>query len=116
MNVILFLLLLLVFFAVAVILLFIASEFIGDVESPVRRWRKMHTPPCSRCGHRSLERCYFGHDEAYCSCPAAVEAEERMSGRIVRDLPASSVRGGQHCRFVYGDRGHDAGDEENVKS
>ena len=84
MNVILFLLLLLVFFAVAVILLFIASEFIGDVESPVRRWRKMHTPPCSRCGHRSLERRYFGHDEAYCSCPVAVEAEERMSGRIVR--------------------------------
>lgn len=116
MNVILFFILLFVFFAATVILLSIASEFIGDVESPVRRWRKMHTPPCSRCGNCSVERRSFGHDETYCSCPEAVEAEERMSGRMVRNLPASRVRGGRYCRFVYGDRGQDAGDEENVES
>ena len=60
-------------------------------ESPIRRWRKLHTPPCRMCAH-----CDSG---GRCACHAAVVRDEQLHGKRAFGLRSDDVRGTRVCRF-----------------
>ncbi|WP_276683313.1 hypothetical protein [Slackia piriformis] len=62
-------------------------------ESPIRRWRKLHTPPCRLCAH------YVKDGYAECTCPAAVLRKEKLRGLTCTKVRSDDVRGTRVCRF-----------------
>lgn len=70
-------------------------------ESPIRRWRKLHTPPCRMCANHAAKRdpdfARIVLDE--CRCPRARERAERLEGRHADWLRCAEVRGTRMCAF-----------------
>lgn len=62
-------------------------------ESPLRKWRKLHTPPCRLCAH------YVKDGYAECTCPAAVLRKEKLRGLTCTKVRSDDVRGTRVCRF-----------------
>ena len=62
-------------------------------ESPIRRWRKLRTPPCRLCAH------YVKDGYAECTCPAAVLRKEKLRGLTCTKVRSDDVRGTRVCRF-----------------
>ena len=62
-------------------------------ESPLRKWRKLHTPPCRLCAH------YVKDGYAECACPAAVLRKEKLRGLTCTEVRSDDVRGTRVCRF-----------------
>lgn len=60
-------------------------------ESPIRRWRKLHTPPCRLCAHYSKD--------GNCTCPAAIVRDEQLHGARIFVLRSDYVRGTRVCAF-----------------
>lgn len=70
-------------------------------ESPLRKWRKLHTPPCRLCANRAAKR---DPDFArivldVCRCPRARERAERLEGSRADWLRCAEVRGTRMCAF-----------------
>ena len=69
--------------------------FLEGCNSPLRKWRKMHTPSCAECRHGSLPV-----DEYRCFCPCAIDARERETAVAVKNVTARIVRGTRYCKFA----------------
>lgn len=70
-------------------------------ESPIRRWRKMHTPPCRLCANHAEKR---DPDFARarwdaCRCRRAIDRAERLEGGHADWLRCAEVRGTRMCAF-----------------
>lgn len=78
----------------------IASAMEVQVESPIRRWRKLHTPPCRLCANCSeMSDPDFRARWYACRCPRARERAERLEGRHADWLRCAEVRGTRMCAF-----------------
>lgn len=92
--------------AAAVLLLFLFVASFGSLVStvyfndfhPIKRWRKMHTPPCSECLNGESEACHY-----YCYCHEALLAREKGTAEDRERLPADMVRGTRYCHFTRGE-------------
>lgn len=79
----------------------IANAMGGQVESPLRRWRKLHTPPCRLCANhaakidKEFERIVWD----MCRCRRAIDRSERLDGAHADWLPCKDVRGTRYCAF-----------------
>lgn len=65
--------------------------------NPIRKFKALHTPPCSECIHR-CGKSIFGLTEK-CSCPMYLDYYERKSATRYRSADASLVRGTRWCKF-----------------
>ena len=70
-------------------------------ESPIRRWRKLHTPPCRMCANHAAKR---DSDFARivldaCRCRRAIDRAERLEGAHADWLRCAEVRGTRMCAF-----------------
>ena len=70
-------------------------------ESPIRRWRKMHTPPCRLCANHAVKS---DPDFArvrwdVCRCRRAIDRSERLDGAHADWLRCKEVRGTRYCAF-----------------
>lgn len=70
-------------------------------ESPLRRWRKLHTPPCRLCAnHSEMSDSNFARARwDVCRCPRARERAERLEGSRADWLRCAEVRGTRVCVF-----------------
>ena len=70
-------------------------------ESPIRRWCKMHTPPCRLCANHAAKRepnfARIVWDA--CRCRRAIDRAERLEGSRVDWLRCAEVRGTRVCMF-----------------
>lgn len=87
--------------AVGLSVMAIANAMEVQVESPIRRWRKLHTPPCRLCANHAVKS---DPDFARarwdaCRCPRARERAERLEGRHADWLRCAEVRGTRMCAF-----------------
>lgn len=93
----------------AVVVLVLLACFVGIVatldsalqESPIRRWRKMHTPPCRLCANHAAKS---DPDFARivwdaCRCRRAIDRSERLDGAHADWLLCKEVRGTRYCAF-----------------
>lgn len=79
----------------------IATVLEDLVESPIRRWRKMHTPPCRLCANHAAKS---DPDFARivwdaCRCRRAIDRSERLDGAHADWLLCKEVRGTRYCAF-----------------
>ncbi len=74
----------------------VAAMILDEIpESPLRRWRKLRTPPCRLCEHYAKDGCVVD----ICACPAAVELEEKLTGSLCFNVRSKNVRGTRVCVF-----------------
>lgn len=82
--------------AVAIVAMLCALD-----ESPIRRWRKLHTPPCRLCANHAAKRDpYFARIVwNACRCRRAIDRSERLDGAHADLLLCEEVRGTRYCAF-----------------
>ena len=87
--------------AVGLTVVAITNAMEGQVESPIRRWRKMHTPPCRLCANHAAKSdpCFERIVWDACRCRRAIDRSERLDGAHADWLRCAEVRGTRYCAF-----------------
>lgn len=87
--------------AIGLSVIAVANAMEVQVESPLRRWRKLHTPPCRLCAnHSEMSDSNFASARwSACRCRRARERAERLEGRHANWLRCAEVRGTRMCAF-----------------
>lgn len=87
--------------AIGIAVVAIATMMEDVDDTPLRRWRKMHTPPCRLCANHAAKS---DPDFARivwdaCRCRRAIDRSERLDGAHADWLLCKKVRGTRYCAF-----------------
>ena len=93
-----FIILISVIIALSLVLL-LGQHFSFNIIGPVRRYRLLTTPPCSRCSHCIERTLNFHIKQYYCTEPNYIWRREQLSMKKIEQVHITEIRGTKYCRY-----------------